>query len=491
MSARRSVCFGLLASVVAFSVLAAGAYAGLRAAPDSEAVVPSMVSYQGVVSVDSSPFEGVGSFKFAIVDSEGAITFWSNDGTSSGGAEPATGADLVVSQGQFDVLLGDTSIPHMTEPLIPAVFAGAERYLRLWFSSDGVTYEHLTPDRRIAAVPWALQAQEADTLDGLDASELLLPGGAMVLGATAEDPGLIGAGFSYTGATVQPVEWFSRRSMPTGRERFAMAGLSGVVYAMGGWWEQAPVLSVAAYDPATDTWSSRASMPGAQHYSSAAAVADGKIYAMGGCCPTWDVVAYDPATDTWATRTHMPGPIQNLAAAEAGGIIYTVGGLAFDVVLEYVFAYDPVADSWSQAPSMSTARHSLAAAAVGGLIYAIGGLDEGGASLDLVEAYDPSAGTWASRAPMPARLYNHAAAVLDGKIYVLGGIDQGMPASSVLIYDPATDAWTSRPNMPTRRTQPAAAVAGDVIYVVAGTGTPAMISEAFAPQSTLFVFVRE
>ena len=60
----------------------------------------------------------------------------------------------------------------MTE-LPASAFAGTDRWLRVWFSSDGDAFVLLSPDRRIAAAPYALQAQEAadaDTLDGQDGS---------------------------------------------------------------------------------------------------------------------------------------------------------------------------------------------------------------------------------------------------------------------------------------------------------------------------------
>jgi hypothetical protein len=63
----------------------------------------------------------------------------------------------------------------MTQGLTADVFNQSIRYLRVWFSSDNITFNQLTPDTRIAAVPYALQAQEAveaDTVDGLHASEL-------------------------------------------------------------------------------------------------------------------------------------------------------------------------------------------------------------------------------------------------------------------------------------------------------------------------------
>jgi hypothetical protein len=60
-------------------------------------------------------------------------------------------------------------------PLEVDAFRDTDRYLRVWFSRDGVSYQQLSPDRRVAAVPYALQAQEAanaDTVDGYDGASL-------------------------------------------------------------------------------------------------------------------------------------------------------------------------------------------------------------------------------------------------------------------------------------------------------------------------------
>jgi hypothetical protein len=144
-------------------------------APLAQNGAPTMVSYQGEVYVSGSPYNGTGYFKFAIVDAAGTSTYWSNDGSSTGGREPTAAVVLDVSDGLFSVLLGDTTIRGMTEPLRPAVFDDTERYLRVWFSSDGGAFEQLTPDTQVAAVPYALQAEEAanaDTVDGLHAGQL-------------------------------------------------------------------------------------------------------------------------------------------------------------------------------------------------------------------------------------------------------------------------------------------------------------------------------
>jgi hypothetical protein len=137
---------------------------------------PTVVAYQGEVRLSGSPFTGNGFFKFAIVNAAGTTTYWSNDGTSSGGGEPTAGVGLVVSEGLFSALLGDTSVGEMTQALAADVFNQSDRYLRVWFSTSvGGPFEQLAPDTRIAAVPYALQAQQAvdaDTVDGWHASQL-------------------------------------------------------------------------------------------------------------------------------------------------------------------------------------------------------------------------------------------------------------------------------------------------------------------------------
>jgi hypothetical protein len=137
---------------------------------------PTVVSYQGLIKEGGAPYTGTGYFKFAVVNAAGSTSFWSNDATSSGGDEPSAGVQLSVSQGLFNVLLGDTGLANMTS-LPASVFGDVDRYLRVWFSTDGSSYTQLSPDQRIAAAPYAMQAEEAltagnaDTLDGMHASD--------------------------------------------------------------------------------------------------------------------------------------------------------------------------------------------------------------------------------------------------------------------------------------------------------------------------------
>jgi hypothetical protein len=157
------------------AALVAVTWAAPGNAPLAQGGAPAVVSYQGEVRVGVDPYTGNGYFKFVVVNAAGNAAYWSNDGTSAGGNEPTSAVQLAVSDGLFSVLLGDTTLGGMTQALTAGVFSQPNRYLRVWFSSDNVTFSRLTPDTRISAVPYALQAQEAadaDTVDGLHASEL-------------------------------------------------------------------------------------------------------------------------------------------------------------------------------------------------------------------------------------------------------------------------------------------------------------------------------
>jgi hypothetical protein len=171
---KRAALF-VLAIAVALVVLLgpSAAFAGRTAGPDAPlAGAPTVVGYQGQVTVDGVAHTGTGYFKFAIVDLPTCTTgYWMNDGSTLGCTAPTNAVSLAVSNGLFNVLLGDTSVTNMTA-LPASVFSGTTRYLRVWFSTEsGGPFVHLTPDRRIAAVPYALQATNADYLDGQSSAE--------------------------------------------------------------------------------------------------------------------------------------------------------------------------------------------------------------------------------------------------------------------------------------------------------------------------------
>jgi len=135
-----SLSLVLLIVAAALGVTVALARSGLTAAPPlSLALTAStVVSYQGRVSVNGQPFNGSGQFKFAVVNADGTQAYWSNDGSglSTAPFTPTSAVALPVSNGLFNVLLGNTSLPNMTQPMAPDAFSAPDRMLRVWFN-DG------------------------------------------------------------------------------------------------------------------------------------------------------------------------------------------------------------------------------------------------------------------------------------------------------------------------------------------------------------------
>jgi hypothetical protein len=119
------------------------------------AQVPPLLSYQGRLTAAGTNFNGQTQFKFALVNGSGTVTFWSNDNSSSGGAEPTQSVPLTVTQGLFTVMLGDASLSNM-QPIPTIVFASSDVRLRIWVASGTNAFQLLAPDQRLGAVGYAM-----------------------------------------------------------------------------------------------------------------------------------------------------------------------------------------------------------------------------------------------------------------------------------------------------------------------------------------------
>ncbi len=130
---------------------------------------PGILNYQGVITADGLPFNGTGLFKFALVDAAGTTAYWSNDGTSTTGDEPTAAVSLSVNNGRYSVALGDTTIANMTAAIPASVFADhADVRLRVWFDDGTNGSQLLSPDQRLVAVGYALNAAIATSADSAD-----------------------------------------------------------------------------------------------------------------------------------------------------------------------------------------------------------------------------------------------------------------------------------------------------------------------------------
>ena len=150
---------------------------------EASAAVPQVLNHQGRVSVGGENFDGSGQFKFALVNGEGTTSYWSNDGTSNGGAEPSDPVTLAVNKGLYSVLLGDDTLAKMT--VIPASALDNDGvHLRVWFSDGSRGFQQFSPDQRLAATPYAVQAVEATGFSGSLAGDVTGTQGATAIAAS-------------------------------------------------------------------------------------------------------------------------------------------------------------------------------------------------------------------------------------------------------------------------------------------------------------------
>jgi N-acetylneuraminic acid mutarotase len=373
------------------------------------AQVPQLINYQGRVAVAGVNFDGTGHFKFALVNASGTTTYWSNDGTGGGGGEPVAAVSLGVAKGLYSVLLGDTTLAHMTA--IPAtVFNHDDVRLRVWFD-DGTPNgsQLLAPDQRIAAVGYALAADTAVTVadgaittakfsagavdgthlaDGAVSAAHIAPGavdatrlaggavaanlhaaglagvasGGMILSTDPGNQNLIDAGFVKLGQTGlgSCAAWDERAggSPPTARYRHTAVWTGSEMIVWGGDGNSGYLNDGGRFDPASNNW-----LPLSTVGAPAARVLHTMLW-TGSEMIVWgghgnsgylnDGGRYNPATNTWTAMNSSGAPSSrsNFVAVWSGSEMLVWGGYASSYTYRTDGGrYNPGSDSWT---AMST-----------------------------------------------------------------------------------------------------------------------------------------
>lgn len=500
-----------VATVLFLATLALGAYAE----------APQRFNYQARLTDPSGiPLTGTHSCTFSIYSAPtgGTLLFTET-------------ASLSISDGVANHPVGSV------QPLPLAIFSGASTlYLQVSVNGNPVL-----PRVAVESAPFAIHARSATT--AATADEAVVAQGVADGSVTMDDlsPAVQSAvnntgtfsmtlsstpppGYTFTGMTVQTSAdgaWEGLAPMPTPCQLPSAAVVDSKVYLIGGYKPGAgTVSSVQMYDPATNTWTLRASMISAR-YGTGAAALNNKIYVFGGtggggvlnttevydpATDTWALKApmptaravpgcttvgdriyclggvvassvhtavneeYNPATDSWTVRAPLPDARAAQATVSAGGKIYAIGGvLTGNVVIAANDEYDPALNSWSSKAPLGVARYYTGAAAHNGRIYLTGGVD--GSSppklRTLNEEYDPVGNTWSSKAPVPSAVYSHAAAAVNGRLYTFGGADGGV-TGTVREYNIGTNSWNGRAPMPTARYGLAAVGLNGKLYAIGG-----------------------
>jgi hypothetical protein len=289
-----------------------------------------------------------------------------------------------------------------------------------------------------------------------------------------------------------PGRWSAHAPLPTARQEVAVAALGDRVFVIGGLGELgAPIGTVEAYRPVSDSWETLTPLPAAVHHAGAAVV-DGRLFVVGGYLdriPPWraqrTVFEYDPTRNAWSTRGPMLVARGAHGAAVLGGRIHVVGGADGGALRDHE-AYDPAVDRWTRLASMPTPREHLAVVAFQGRLWAIGGRSSFfGTQHATVEIYDPATDAWEMGPPLPQGRGGIAAIALPDRIFVFGGESPLRIFSSTEMYEPGGDRWIAKEPMRTARHGIGAAEVSGRIWLPGGATRPGAartgVNEAYTP----------
>jgi len=290
---------------------------------------------------------------------------------------------------------------------------------------------------------------------------------------------LILSAFSISIVMAAEDSWETMADMPTARSKLGVAVVDGKIYAIGGYLDQISFSGHLGtnemYDPATNTWATKESMPTARDRFGIAVVQN-KIYVIGGETDdgyTGANEVYDPLTDTWETRTSMPTVRADLSANVVDEKIYLISGTetygygAWPRGINVTEVYDPATDSWTTKTSIPTAVCGYASAVVDNRIYVIGCIGWAEPSSDINQIYNPETDTWALGSSMPTWFTERAAAAATTgmfapkRIHILWDDEHH-------VYDPENDSWSTATSMPTPRLSLGVAVVDDILYAIGG-----------------------
>jgi N-acetylneuraminic acid mutarotase len=451
----------------------------------AHAQVPHLITYQGRVSSGGAAFNGTGQFKFALTSAGGTPVFWRNDGNNNAPGEPSVSVAVPVTNGLFTVMLGDTALPGMAA-IPPGVFNNSTVYLRIWFN-DGVNgFAQLSPGQRIAAVGYALMADNvrdgAITMNkiaagAIDASKLA-PGaavsnllgsgqsgvgvGGVILSEQADNPNLAAAGYVRIGQADLVSESWKMESngpprtlpRPLARSRHTAVWTGTEMIIWGGRSEAGLENTGARYNPALNNWTSiiTTNAPVARIGHSAVWTGSEMIVYGGGVMPpffssliitTNTGGRYHVASDSWTALPSPGGGNRRDHAAAWNGTFMTVWGGTFtgSGVLggnqEYARTggarYHLASNAWFSVSTTDEpgARYEPSYVWTGSELIVWGGYVVLGSfittrsNLNTGARYSPAANTWTVMTTNGAASprYGHAAVHSGGQMVVWGGAE--------------------------------------------------------------------
>jgi len=164
------------------------------------------------------------------------------------------------------------------------------------------------------------------------------------------------------------------------------------------------------------------------------------------------------------TEPSLPAPVEETAAAAAGGKLYVIGGFnAAGASLSTVYVFDGT--RWSAGPRLPLPVDHASAATLDDHVYLAGGHSNGG---DSARVFRLDGDRWTAVASLHYARGGHALVAAAGKLYAIGGNTTAGNVRAIEEYNPATDRWLSLPALPQPRNHVAGFARGDSACVAGG-----------------------
>ncbi|PZC45477.1 MAG: N-acetylneuraminic acid mutarotase [Chloroflexi bacterium] len=272
--------------------------------------------------------------------------------------------------------------------------------------------------------------------------------------------------------------WQELAPLPIGREGGYATIIGGRIYVGHGNSVFGDDNFNYVYNPVTDTWHDAASAPIPRAETTGVCAVDGdgqgKAYVVGGRDHNAnggaggvlnDLIAYNPVTNAWERKASMPTPRAGLGAAtvpnwtsSGGDAIFAIGGRTgtgphSGEKLTVVEVYDVLNDTWigTRAPlpiPMTDIYSTVYVPERGeeGSIFVIGGFGPNSDGFEdvspAVQIYDVASNTWNAGPPMPTPRSNLLAGICNNQIHAIGGFNGFDEYNINEALDLTTMTWT-------------------------------------------------
>jgi N-acetylneuraminic acid mutarotase len=298
--------------------------------------------------------------------------------------------------------------------------------------------------------------------------------------------GLFVAVFSPVSAsTLVENSWTAKSLMNHKRSNFGIAAVDGKIYVIGGYdgsYEQSAINE--RYDPEINRWTTLKSMP-TPRGSLAIAEYQGKIYCMGGITgdpgpglfASLDInEVYDIATDSWSTKTSIPVKTTCLQA-------HVVNDKIFVVTPNILYAYDPITDVWTNVTNVPTSNTAFSVMVDNKIIIGSPLFVQYQQPMPMkIWIYDLKTDVWSEGQTGPDTVYRYpiAAGATTGqhapvRVYVSACVEVYADNGSFVkldmvnqVYDTTQDTWSTANPMSLRRNALSIIVVDDLLYAIDG-----------------------